>query len=99
MKKSYYIILIVLGIMLAMARVAVAAEYVGDKKAQFFYENPRALNTFLVKVRNSNKTIIVGYYKRTTNGWILSQESMCCKSLNLSGGSCFVLEKGLNLED
>ena len=67
--------------------------YVGDSKAEFYYDNPNAVKALVSKYGLKDTTVLY-YVKVRKNGKVeLSNESACCKALNLKSGKCIRLQR------
>ena len=84
---------VILMLLALSATLTAKVEYVGDSKAEFYYNNDRAVKT-LVK-QGTTKEIVVYYVKVRKSGKTeLSNAKSCCYAKTLAGGQCFKLVEG-----
>ena len=69
------------------------AKYVGDTKAELYYNNNKAVAN-IAKHYDMKEPLVVYYVKIRSNGRPeLSDESKCCMARTLAGGKCIKLTK------
>ena len=92
MIKMFNIAMLVI-VTLMVSSYASDAKYVGDSKAEEFYNNPKAVDN-IAKHYDMKEPLVIYYVKVRANGRVeLSDESKCCVAKTLNSGKCIKLTK------